>query len=215
MRGPRARLIRLGSIVAVVAILAGACGTSDEGAARDQSAAGEEDAAGAATTTSTTTSSSSTTTSSTTSPSTTITTVPTTATTATPATTVAPTTLPAQHAATTAPTAPPTTAPTQCAPPSAIQVDGGNPGTLPGSGGNTTVASLPVVISTPPLIQCGGGHHYKLSYSSVVTNADGSSTTYRGGFCSPNGSFREDISARTAVGAPLTVTLELPPNDCG
>ena len=102
----------------------------------------------------------------------------------------------------------PTPAPaSQCALPGSIGVLGGNPSSLGGSGGTTTVASTPFSLSTPTLVNCGA--HYRLAFS-----ASGTSGTSSGNDCKTEG-FDYDISAYVHVGDTVTVTLQLPPNDCG
>ena len=86
-------------------------------------------------------------------------------------------------------------------------MEGGSPLSLGGSGGSTTVASTPFVLSTPTLEYCGT--HYRLSFS-----ASGAMGTSSGYDCKKEG-FSYDISAYVHVGDSVNVQLALPPNACG
>jgi hypothetical protein len=102
---------------------------------------------------------------------------------------------------------PPPPPPATCALPGSITVQGGNPGSVGGSGGTVTVASTPFALITPTLVNCG--QHYELLFS-----ASGNGGTASGHDCKMEG-FDYDISAYVQVGQTVTIQLLLPPNECG
>lgn len=90
--------------------------------------------------------------------------------------------------------------------PSEIDISGGSPSVIGGSGGSFTVDGSPVVISAS-MTPCGG-HHYELEWSSNGP---------RGG----NGSdcemaqFNDDITSYVDQGDTISVQIILPINSCG
>ena len=100
--------------------------------------------------------------------------------------------------------------PPSCSYPSSIDVSGGSPGGLSGSGGSFTVTGSPVVMSAQ-LSYCGP--HYKLSWSASGPQGAGTGTA-SGEDCQKQ-SFGTDISGYVQPGWSVSVQLILPPNSCG
>lgn len=100
--------------------------------------------------------------------------------------------------------------PPSCSYPSSIDVSGGSPGGLSGSGGSFTVTGSPVVMSAQ-LAYCGP--HYKLAWSASGPQGAGTGTA-SGEDCQKQ-SFNTDISGNVQQGWSVSVQLILPPNSCG
>lgn len=93
--------------------------------------------------------------------------------------------------------------PLTCWYPDSIHVSGGSPTSLSGQGGEFTVESTPVVVSTDTLPNCTS--QYEIS----VIGAHGM------GHDCESSSFHYDVSDIVQPGDLVSVSFELPPNDCG
>jgi hypothetical protein len=91
--------------------------------------------------------------------------------------------------------------PAGCQLPGSLSVSGTDPSSLAGSGGGVTVVSLPVVISTGPLIDCG--QHYHLSMHGAHGTYDDCETS----------AMTDDVSGQVQVNDFIQITLEPPPNN--
>jgi hypothetical protein len=94
-----------------------------------------------------------------------------------------------------------TPASTTCQLPDSLTLTGTNPTSLPGDGGDATVVSDPVTISTGPLVNCGQDYELYMEDS-------------QGGYyidCE-TGAMNDDVSKYTLIGDTISVTL-YPPSD--